>query len=183
MSHIIEKLQQEHGEFRVFLKIFNAQLDKFRRGRSPDYELIDALLDFFTSFPDEWHHQKEDLVYDAVIEKAGPMTDSLVDLRAEHEKLASKVEHFEDRMKRLRRGSDLPMVEIVEAGDMYGRLLRHHMVKEEQVFFPMAQKILSVDDWLQIDTRISQKRENPAQVDKMIRIRSVTDVISEIIAE
>ena len=111
------------------------------------------------------------------------MTDSLEDLRSEHEKLASKAGHFEKRMTHLRRGSDLPMVEIVEAGEMYSRLLRHHMVKEDQVFFPMAQKILSVDDWLQIDAQISQKRENPAQVDKMIRIRSVTDVISEIIAE
>jgi len=183
MPHIIEKLQQEHREFRTFLSLFDAQLDKFRRGRAPNYELIDALLDFFTSFPDEWHHQKEDLVYDAVIVKAGSMTDSLTNLRAEHERLEIGARGFENRMAHLRRGSDLPMSEIVTSGETYGRLLRHHMVKEDQVFFPLAEQILSDQDWYTIDTQICAQRENPAQVDKMVRIRGVSDVISEIATE
>lgn len=183
MSQIIEKLQLEHSEFRHFLSLFDEQLDRFRGGRSPNYELIDALLDFFTSFPDEWHHQKEDLVYDVVIQKAGAMTESLTDLRAEHERLETGARGFGDRMAHLRRGGDLPMTEIVTAGETYGRLLRHHMVKEDQVFFPLAELVLSDAEWALIDVQISGKREAPTQIEKMVRIRNVAEMISEISAE
>jgi len=183
MSPIIDKLKQEHANFRSFLRLFDVELDKFKTGVSPDYELIDALLDFFTSFPDEWHHHKEDLVYDVLIQKAEGISDRLTDLRSEHKRLETGARAFSDRIAHLRRGSDLPMSEIVSAGETYGRLLRHHLVKEDQVFFPLAEQRLNDDDWRGIDLQISAQRESPAQIQKMDRIRHVEHTISEIAAE
>ena len=183
MSKVIEKLKREHAEFRRFLKIFDDELDKFRQGQPPDYEMIEALLDFFTSFPDEWHHKKEDLVYDALATKIGTVGKSLTDLRAEHLRLETGARDFSERIFHLRGGSEIAMQKIVETGETYSRLLRHHMVKEDQVFFPLAEQHLAPDDWQSIEAEISNLRETPVQQAKMDRLRRVTGVIEEILAE
>ena len=182
MPRIIDKLKLEHSEFRRFLHNFDEELKKFEKGRSPDYEMLDALLDFFTSFPDEWHHKKEDLVYDALVPKLGRLNASLSDLRAEHQRLETGAKGFDDRIAHLRRGSDLSMKEIVQVGNTYSRLLRHHMVKEDQVFFPLAEEHLIAADWAEIEREILTLRESPQQQAKLERIRRIAGVIEEIAA-
>lgn len=183
MPKIIEKLKQEHAEFRRFLKIFDDELDKFREGRAPDYEMIDALLDFFTSFPDEWHHKKEDVVYDALAARMGSFENSLTDLRSEHLRLETGAKAFGDRIAHLRGGGELALQNILQPGETYSRLLRHHMVKEDQVFFPLAEQHLTRDDWQSIEAEISNLRESPAQQAKLDRVRRVAQIIEEIVAQ
>lgn len=183
MPKVIEKLKQEHAEFRRFLKIFDDELDKFRDGRTPNYEMIDALLDFFTSFPDEWHHKKEDVVYDVLAARMGSFEKSLTDLRSEHSRLETGAKAFGERIAHLRGGGELAIQNILGPGETYSRLLRHHMVKEDQVFFPLAEQHLTHDDWQSIEAEISSLRESPTQQAKMDRVRRVAHSILEIAAE
>ena len=180
MSAAIEKLKSEHRTFRRFLDFFDQEMKAFEAGRSPRYELLEALLDYFTSFPDEWHHRKEDLIYDALIMRSDLARSALYDLRLEHERLGAGAKKFGEHMSDLRRGSDLPMNVIVDAGKTYSRLLRRHMVKEDDVFFPMAERLLTLQDWRDVEHTIQASRNDPEINATLDRIDGVANTIEAI---
>lgn len=182
MPEAIGKLKAEHRVFRRFLDLFDLELTAFEAGKSPRYELLDVLLDYFTSFPDEWHHRKEDLIYDALVIRSDLAGPALYDLRAEHERLAAGAKLFGEHISELRQGSDLPMDVIVETGTMYTRLLRNHMVKEDDVFFAMAERQLTPEDWRLVEHAIQASREDPDLRARLDRIDSVAKAIEAIIS-
>ncbi len=147
MSIIIETLRHEHAEFERLLGFLERELARLQAGRAPNYEMLDALLDFFSSFPDEWHHPKEDVVYDALLASQPDLSSRIGDLRVEHERLEQGSLAFQARVTLLRRGSDLPAKMLVQLGESYSGQLRHHISKEDEFFFPLALDILNDDDW------------------------------------
>lgn len=180
MLETIEKLKSEHRIFRRFLDFFDQEMKAFEAGRSPRYELLEALLDYFTSFPDEWHHRKEDLIYDALVMRSDLARSALYDLRLEHERLGAGARKFGEHISDLRRGSDLPMSVIVEAGKTYSRLLRRHMIKEDDVFFPMAERLLTLQDWRKVEQTIQSSRNDPELNIVLDRIDGVANTIEAI---
>ena len=182
MSKIIETLKLEHRLFRRYLDLFDQEMKAFEAGRSPRYELLEALLDYFTTFPDEWHHRKEDLVYDVMVTRSDVARSALYDLRIEHERLGAGAKQFGEHIADLRLGSDLPMNVIVEAGKTYSRLLRRHMVKEDDVFFPMAERYLTLQDWRDIEQTVQSFRNDPELSARLDRIDGVAGSIESIAA-
>lgn len=182
MPEAIEILKAEHRVFRRFLDLFELELAAFEAGRSPRYELLEMLLDYFTSFPDEWHHRKEDLIYDVLVTRSDLARPALDDLRADHDRLAAGARQFGEHISELRQGSDLPMEVIVETGAVYTRLLRRHMVKEDNVFFPMAERQLTPVDWRDVEYAIQASCEDPDLRARLDRIDSVARAIEAIMS-
>ncbi len=183
MTAILDSLKYEHSMFRRYLDLFDGEMDRFESGRTPDYELLEALLDYFLSFPDEWHHQKEDLVYDALSKRSASMKGRLSDLRAEHVRLEEGVRKFGQHIAQLRLGSDLPMTTIVTAGRRYSQLLRRHMLKEDDVFFPLADECLTEADWEVIRNHVETAETDTDQSARLTAIADIAERIEEIEVE
>ena len=64
MVEIIEMLLQEHRDIEKLLDVVEKELNVFDRGERPDYEVINAVIDFFQKYPDSCHHPKEDIIYE-----------------------------------------------------------------------------------------------------------------------
>ena len=71
---------------------------------------------------------------------------------------------------------------IVETGTMYTRLLRRHMVKEDDVFFPMAERRLTPVDWRDVEYAIQASCEDPDLSARLDRIDSVARAIEAIMS-
>jgi len=70
------------------------QLERFDRGETPDYDILQGVLDYALTYPDLYHHPKEDLVYARLRLRDPAAADSLTDLQAEHHTLAEVTRRF-----------------------------------------------------------------------------------------
>ena len=85
MAAILRALRQEHANLAQLLELIDRQLD----GReAPDLDLLRGILDYFLTYPDQYHHPKEDLIYRALCRRDPALAPAIGDLEAEHEELA-----------------------------------------------------------------------------------------------
>ena len=75
----------------ALVKALEWQVAEFDAGRAPDYDVIRSAVDYFLSFPDLYHHPKEDLVFSRLKARAPDVVERIGDLRREHEALAARM--------------------------------------------------------------------------------------------
>jgi hemerythrin-like domain-containing protein len=60
---IIERLCREHRNVERLLAVLERELEVFKRGGHPDYEVVRAVIRYFEVYPEMYHHPQEDLVF------------------------------------------------------------------------------------------------------------------------
>ncbi|MFW9914109.1 MAG: hemerythrin domain-containing protein [Candidatus Thorarchaeota archaeon] len=141
---LITQLQQEHRSILQTLRLLTKTCKKLTEGELIDVQQLDYALDFLTIFADKRHHYKEEeLLFPAVILTGDASARELMDeLLHEHE--AGR--EFVRNMKHLR--PHVPTTPAAATGFIdqatgYNQLLRQHILKEEEIFYPLAVKGLS----------------------------------------
>ena len=60
MVAVLRVLRQEHADVARLLDMVEAQLGG---DGAPDFALLTGILDYFLTYPDQYHHPKKDLIY------------------------------------------------------------------------------------------------------------------------
>lgn len=155
MTSIIDDLAKDHARFRRFLVAFRDEVARLARRDDPDLRLLELLATYFAQFPDELHHKKEDIIYERLEEKARNLRRPLENLHQQHDAISERAHRFAATMKALLSDQELPVSEIVAAGDDYIRLLSSHMEGEEEALFRPARALFTSSDWRQINEDIA----------------------------
>lgn len=115
---------------------------------APDFELFTLVLDYIEMFPDRFHHPKEDEhLFKRVRLRSATAGQILDALETEHrrgEELTRTLRHLLARWRL--RGPDAAKV-FAGAVDEYAEFQWEHMRKEEDVVMPLAEKVLTDEDW------------------------------------
>ena len=100
--------------------------------------------DFAKGFADGCHHMKEEGVLFPAMEAAGLSKQSgpLAVMLAEHEEGRRLVRGMRQAAERLQGGETAARQEVVVNGQGYVNLLRSHINKEDNILFPMADRII-----------------------------------------
>jgi hemerythrin-like domain-containing protein len=160
MSEVIRVLRREHANMASLVKTLEWQIDEFERGGRPDYEVIRAAIDYFLSFPDLYHHPKEDLVYARLCARDPEAARLIGDLRREHETLAARSRELSAGVMAVLDDAEVPREALVRWGRAFIELQRTHMHMEETVFFPAALKALTEPDWRALEHEM-RREEDP----------------------
>ena len=64
MPRAIEQLQLDHRNMTRLLDVLRKELDAYRSGRTPDFDLLNSIMDYTLNYPDLCHHPKENLIYE-----------------------------------------------------------------------------------------------------------------------
>ena len=156
---IIELLSKEHRNIEKLLDTLEHELEVFDRGDRPDYEVIRAIVSYFEVYPDVYHHPQEDLVY-AKLKIRDPAAAAKVgDLEGEHRKGAERLRQvagavdavLADR-EMLRQTVDTIIRDFIEQE-------RHHILMEDRYFFPAALKALEPEDWGEIASSLTSRKD------------------------
>ena len=154
MTDVIQQLRSEHSSMAKLLAALERQVAVFRDGGSPDYEIMEAVVDYFLDYPDKCHHPKEDLVarkmLESAVDEAGPLQ-KLVD---QHENLAELARRFASFVRRVLDEAELPRDDFVRSANEFIAAQRHHMEMEEEHFFPIAEGALSRGDLADLDSKL-----------------------------
>ncbi len=154
MSDIIDTWRKDHVNFSRLLALLEVQIKLFHEDQTPDYTLMQDIIYYMTHYPDIFHHPKEDLVFDKVKEidsAAQPVVDELME---QHRVLRESGMKLYGNLEAVIAGAMLSRASVEEPGETYIAYFRSHMKKEESEIFPLAAKLLSDQDWRDVDAAI-----------------------------
>jgi len=139
-----EILVQEHRLIAQVLDYLEEAAGRLEDGEEIDPDFFIDSAEFIAGFADGRHHRKEeDILFVAMTEKdmpadAGPVAVML----HEHEEGRRFTAGFRSAAELMKTGESSAVTDVVRNVFDYVNLLRDHIVKEENVLFPMAEQIV-----------------------------------------
>lgn len=148
----IDILTHEH---KYILKVVHALSvidEDLHRDGQVDVDLIQKVVRFMRNFADKCHHAKEEAVlFPAMEDKGVPKTGCpLATLRAEHDKGRKLVTTLKEAAEAYAAGRLDAAEEISNAIGGIRQLYPNHIWKEDEMVFPMAQRLFTLDELKQL---------------------------------
>jgi len=165
MVEIIDILRQEHQNIKNLLHVMEQELSVFDRGERPDYEVLEAIIEFFKKYPASCHHPKEDIIYEKFKTRAPDRAASIADLEAEHRegavrlrRVAQAIGNVLDDQEVLREDVDRIVRDFIENE-------RAHIALENEVVFPAIVDTLQPADWADVALTLADRYGPPSTAD------------------
>lgn len=171
MTDILSLLRDEHGNMTKLLAVLRHQIEAFKAGKTPDYQLLQSILEYSLEYSNLYHHPKEDLVFARLRERIPAMINTVNDLEEEHRKLAARTRQFAEAINNICAGAEVPRERIMQMAEDFLNASENHMKMEDETIFPIAEKYLKEEDWVAIAEEAAD-REDPLfgpQVESMYR--------------
>lgn len=148
----IETLSNEHGLIRHFLDNLSLATEKIENGQYPSGAFFEKAFEFARVFTDEFHHFKEEhvLFVQMAQKRQGEVDGQLDALRYEHIRGRNLVASMEQALPGYAANDPIKTGELLEHLSAYTSLLRHHIHVEDHIFYPMAQKTLTDNEFATI---------------------------------
>lgn len=155
MTKIIDLLRDEHRTIEKLLVVLEQELDVFDRRERPDYEILQAVIDYFEDFPERSHHPKEDLIFSRLRARDPAAAASVAKLEAEHRQGSQRLERLAHTVASILTDHELRRETFDTVVRDFIDNERAHIAFEEQSFFPAAVKALRPQDWTELETKLS----------------------------
>jgi hemerythrin-like domain-containing protein len=117
-----------------------------------DSRVFRAMLYYLDTFSERMHHPKEDQFLFEALRRREAGADALIaELEGEHASGAQSLRRVEQCLIRYEEGGDKEFTEFAQEVDRFALGYWDHMRKEEEQVFPLAEKLLTSEDWAKID--------------------------------
>ena len=149
----IRIIREEHQTLAAVLHGLQYLVREIRANRSePDFTLLGAMIYYIDTFPERYHHPKEDAwLFRILLLRHAPAEALLARLKSEHRAGAVKLKQLEQALLRYQAGGKDEFPAFAAAVDDYVAFERNHMRSEETEVIPLAQQYLLPEDWREID--------------------------------
>jgi hemerythrin-like domain-containing protein len=159
MASIIDILLEEHRNIEKLLLVLEQELEVFDHSESPDYEILQATIEYFQDYPEHHHHPKEDIVFEKLKLRDPAAVSRIGDAEAEHQVETKRLQRFAQAVDDILAGREYPRQDFHNVVREFIEHQRQHMHKEERLLFPAAVKALQVDDWADIELRMKDRKD------------------------
>ncbi len=141
----VEQLKEEHQGILLMLKILEKVAAKLEAKEKVDLNHLERIVEFLRVFADRCHHGKEEDLLFPAMEKAGvPKEQGPIGVMlAEHQQGRGFIKGMAEALDRQKKGDPKALPSYTENARNYIALLTQHIKKEENVLFPMGEKVLS----------------------------------------
>jgi len=111
-------------------------------------EELDRMLDFFRNFADRCHHAKEEeLLFVKMQERGMPVGGGpIAVMLLEHDEGRQRVKAVAEALPQAREGDAAAIASVRDSLSAYVQLLRAHIDKEDNVLYPMADRLFAPED-------------------------------------
>lgn len=147
-----EILMEEHRIIERVLIALERATTRLSKGQDVYLRFFSGTTVFIKNFADGFHHQKEEgilfpvLIQYGLSKETGPVAVML----AEHEEARRLTQKMRLALERLQASDDSGRNELIQNAQGYIKLLRQHIYKEDNILFPMADKVLPAEQQQQI---------------------------------
>jgi len=159
MTRLIDVLREEHRNIEKLLGVLEQELGVFDRRERPDYETLQAVVDYFAEYPARCHHPKEDMIVDVLKSRDPAAARAVGDIESDHREEGERLRALAETIETVRTGGELPRQAVDEVVRDFIAHERRHIEAEERALFPAAIKVLRPADWARIEARMSDARD------------------------
>ena len=151
--HALDIIRAEHRSLASMLHALQYLARHIHdQGSAPDYGLLRLMVDYMESFHQRFHHPKEDeYLFKAVRIRSHEGDTVLAELEAQHAEGDGWLRNLRDAINHLQATGGKDTAAFAKAVDTYAEFHWQHMRMEEDELMPLAQRVLSPEDWKQID--------------------------------
>jgi len=141
---ITQRLKDEHQLILRMLALLEKNAALTAQGSFRDYRFYLDGVDFIRNYADRFHHAKEeDILFEALIENGMPRANSPVAaMLMEHDLGRAFVRGMEEAATRALNGEAGQDEAIVTNARGYLELLREHISKEDEILYPLAERVI-----------------------------------------
>jgi hemerythrin-like domain-containing protein len=162
-----EALMTEHRAIERMLAVLETAAERLENGQPVRPELFREAVDFVRNFADRCHHGKEEENLFPRMQERGVPRDGgpLAVMLFEHDEGRAHVGAIAEAIDACEGGDSSAARAIAENARGYVQLLREHIMKEDNVLFPMADRLLTPGDQQDLERRFEQiesERMGPA---------------------
>ena len=147
-----DDLIHEHEAIKVMLSIMSKIAENIRKKKEFVTKDVEKIVDFLKTFADKCHHGKEETVlFPALISAGVPNENGPIGVMLqEHTIGRNHIKEISTELENFIAGN-IPSSEIIATSlTNYVNLLQNHILKEENILFPMANKVLTEEIQLEV---------------------------------
>jgi len=156
---ILDSLRQEHRNLEKLLLVLERELDVFDRGERPDYQVIHAIIAYFLVYPHAYHHPQEDIVFEKLKARDPAAAANIGDLAAEHQSGAKRLQRVAQAVECVLSDREIRRETVHGIIRDFIEHERAHIAMEDRDFFPAAVKALQRQDWAEIASRLTDRKD------------------------
>ena len=182
----LAKLTSEHGNILEGLDYLSKAKDALEKNRCPPKKFFESAVLFFREYADKFHHYKEEYLLFSFLarNKEGEIDLEMGSLRYQHELNRECIAKIEKSLNGYEMGSEIAITTLLMHLAAFISILRRHIYREDQLFFPMAEAELSENEKESLQNQFDQEE---AAVDgksiihrSQTRLQEMAALISEI---
>jgi len=162
MSHAtVRIIREEHAALAAMLRSIVLLLDQHRRDRTqPDFRALRAMLFYVDEFPEQRHHRKEsELLFPKLRARTPLSRDQLDRLDAEHARGEHMIRELEHALLAFEMLGEPRRAAFEELARRYVDFYFSHMGLEEREILPLAERVLTREDWMELDEAFEANRD------------------------
>lgn len=174
--HPIEILADEHRLIRQTLDSLSLATHKMEQGVNPPAEFFEKAVEFARTFIDKRHHFKEEyLMFGRLAERHQGELDAQIEaLRHQHDHGREFISEMANALDGYSKGKDAQVVDMLENVASLVTLYRHHIHREDRVFFPLVEETLPQDELSDL-ADLFVKEDEKADRGSLERMRRLAD--------
>jgi monoterpene epsilon-lactone hydrolase len=153
LAGIIETLYSEHAYLSALLERLEQEANKLAPGKVPDYALLLEMIDYLTHYPDQYHHPREDLLFESLLHSDAGFEARLERLHREHQTLHRHNDELFGELSDTAKGRPVDRPELRRKLARYLDGYRQHIEYESREIFPRARGTLSPGELEKLDVR------------------------------
>ncbi len=148
-----EELAHEHKVITHVLKVVAAEAQNISNKTACRAELIEMMLDFSRNFTDKCHHAKEEKNLFPMLEKKGMPHDTgpIAVMLAEHSAGRQMISRIAGLLSAAEQEDKKALLSLAESLSDYVNLLESHIDKENNILFPMAERLLGEAEMAELE--------------------------------
>ncbi|MFN9775950.1 MAG: hemerythrin domain-containing protein [Burkholderiales bacterium] len=160
-ARALDVIRDEHRALAGMLSALRTLVRDVAAGRAePDFALLRAIVFYVHAFPEKLHHPKESgLLFRALRDRGAAAAATLDRLDDEHLRGEASVMRLAMALLEYEQLGAAHRAPFAEAVEVYVDAYLRHMELEEREVLPLAERMLSEDDWRTIDAAFAQNRD------------------------
>lgn len=160
MHAIYRQLCCDHKHMQQLLQVFETLLQQLgKQERDPaTLSMILEALDYFSVYPDQWHHPVEDLVFEHLLRKPVDVRDVINRTFKEHHQIATATRKMNSLFYAVANDAAVERERLFGAAREYIELQRRHLERENEILLPLVADLLTAADWEDVETRLQERQ-------------------------
>jgi len=152
-------LTKEHGNILEGLGYLSRAKDALEKNRCPQKKFFESAVLFFREYADKFHHYKEEYLLFSFLarNKEGEIDLEMGSLRYQHELNRECISKIEKSLNGYEMGSEIAITTLLMNLAAFISILRRHIYREDQLFFPMAEAELSENEKETLQNQFDQE--------------------------